>query len=263
MNDYQKLYYSNQDNFLAYRQYLAKEPKKYGIIFLGGFKSDMNGTKAQAIAEYAEKNDYDFIRFDYFGHGNSSGEFIDGTIGLWLQNTLKIIDELTKDQPQILIGSSMGGWIMLLAALARPERIAGLIGLAAAPDFTEELIWDYLSKEQKETLTTEKQIHFRNEFCEDAYEISYDLINEARQHILLSKEIKLNIPVRLIHGMDDKDVPFQTAIRLAEALTSKDIEIQLLKASGHRLSSTEELGIIYQTISLIFGKLQQQIPKQQ
>lgn len=249
MNDYQKLHYPSQNDFLAYRQHHAKQHNKYGLIFLGGFKSDMNGTKAQAIASFAEKNDHDFIRFDYFGHGNSSKEFIDGTIGLWLDNTLKIIDSLTKKQPQILIGSSMGGWIMLLAALARPQKIAGLIGLAAAADFTEELIWNYMSENQKDTLNKDKQAFFSNEFCEDAYPISYNLIHEARQHLLLSKEIKLNMPIRLIHGMEDKDVPFQTSIRLAEKLTSLDVQVKLLKNSSHRLSSELELNIIYKTIS--------------
>jgi pimeloyl-ACP methyl ester carboxylesterase len=249
MNDYQTLYYPNQKDFLAYRQHHAKLHNKYGLIFLGGFKSDMNGTKAQAIASFAEKNDYDFLRFDYFGHGNSSKEFIDGTIGIWLDNTLKIIDSLTKDQPQILIGSSMGGWIMLLAALARPHKIAGLVGLAAAADFTENLIWNKMSENQKLTLETKKEVLFNNEFCEDAYPISYDLINEARGHLILNKEIRLNMPIRLIHGMQDKDVPFQTSIRLAEKLTSLDVQVRLIKNSGHRLSSEMELDIIYQTIS--------------
>ncbi len=255
MNKYQKLYYYNQDKFLAYRQSSAKKQNKYGLIFLGGFKSDMNGTKAQAISRYAEEKGCDFIRFDYSGHGNSSGEFIDGTIGLWLQNTLKIIDELTNDQPQILIGSSMGGWIMFLAALARPERIAGLVGLAAAPDFTEELIWDCLSDQQRKTLDEKKLIEYNNEFCEDAYPIAYDLIKDARQHLLLNKTIDLDIPIRLIHGMQDKDVPYQTSIRLAEKLISKDVQVHLLKDSGHRLSSPQELDFIYETITDLLLKL--------
>ncbi len=249
MNDYQKLYYSNQENFLAYRQNRAKSHNKHGIIFLSGFKSDMNGTKAQAISEYAIKNDYDFISFDYFGHGNSSGEFINGTINTWLENAIKIIDELTKDQPQILVGSSMGGWIMLLAALARPQRVAGLVGLAAAPDFTEELIWNCMSEKQKEELNKEREIFFNNEFCEDAYQISYDLIHQSRQHLLLNDQIAIDVPIRLIHGMEDKDVPYQTSIRVAEKVTSNDVEVRLLKNSGHRLSSPEDFKIIYQTIS--------------
>lgn len=249
MNDYQKLYISNQDTFLAYQKYQAKQTNKYGLIFLGGFKSDMNGTKAKAISEYAEENDYDFIRFDYFGHGQSSGNFIDGTIGTWLNNTLEIIDNLTDNKPQILIGSSMGGWIMLLSALARPKKIAKLIGLAAAPDFTENLIWNHLSNAQKELIEKDGEFFFSNEFCEDAYPISFNLIKDGRKNLLLNHKIALDIPIHLIHGMNDKDVPYNTSIKIAEQVISTKVEIQLLKQSGHRLSSAGELEVIYQAIT--------------
>ena len=251
MFDNQKLYYKNQQCFLAYHKYLAKENNKQGLIFLGGFKSDMNGTKAQAISAYARKNDYDFLRFDYAGHGQSSGKFLDGTIGLWLQNTLEIIDN--TDKPQILIGSSMGGWLMLLAALARPNKIIGLIGLAAAADFTEEEIWNCMTIKQKEKLSKDGCIDFNNEFCTDAYPISLELITEARQHLLLTSEINLNIPVRLIHGMEDKDVPYSTSIRIAEKIISKDVRVHLLKNAGHRLSESDELEFIYQVISELYA----------
>jgi pimeloyl-ACP methyl ester carboxylesterase len=246
MNDYQKLFYSNQEHFLAYRQLKVKSNNKYGIIFLGGFKSDMNGTKAQAIAAYSQKKGYDLLTFDYFGHGYSSGEFTDGTIGMWLENALLVIDQLTKDKPQILIGSSMGGWLMLLAALARPEKIAGLIGLAAAPDFTEDLIWEDLTIEQKEKLLKTKLIEL--DTCDHPFPISLELITEARKHLLLRKEIPLNMPIRLIQGMDDKDVPYSTAIKLAEQLTSKDLQIHLLKNAEHRLSQPQELEFICKTL---------------
>ena len=246
MNDYQKLFYSNQEHFLAYRQLKAKSNNKYGIIFLGGFKSDMNGTKAQAIAAHSQKTDYDLLTFDYFGHGNSSGDFADGTIGTWLENVLLVIDQLTKDKPQILVGSSMGGWLMLLAALARPKKIAGLIGLAAAPDFTEDLIWDHLTTKQKEELLTTKLIELDS--CDHPFPVSLKLITEARKHLLLRQEIPLNMPIRLIQGMDDKDVPYLTAIKLAEQLTSKNLQVHLLKNAGHRLSQPQELEFIYKII---------------
>ena len=248
MTNYQKLYHSNQRSFIAYHKISSKHNNKPGLIFLSGFKSDMNGTKAIAIANYALKNDYDLIRFDYSGHGSSSGEFIDGTIGLWLENTLNVIDQLT-DKPQILIGSSMGGWIMLLAALARPKRILSLVGLAAAPDFTEELIWDCLSDKQKEILLADRIIDFSNEFCNDPYPISLKLITEARNHLLLRKEMPINIPIHLIHGMEDKDVPFQTAIRIAQRATGNDVNIHLIKNAGHGLSQAKELEVIYKVVS--------------
>lgn len=247
MNNYQSLYHSSKQHFTAYHKVSTSKNNKQGIIFLGGFKSDMNGTKAQAISAYAKKNDLDFIRFDYSGHGSSSGEFLEGSIDSWLKDTLYVIDQLT-DKPQILIGSSMGGWIMLLAAIARPARIAALIGLASAPDFTEELIWNYLSDEQKEQLLAKQSILFRNEFCPDAYPISPNLIFKSRKHILLDKEIPIDAPIHLIHGMEDKDVPFDTAIRIAQQARSKNVKITLLKNSGHNLSQPQDLEFIYKAI---------------
>ncbi len=248
MNNESRLFYFNKE-YLAYNKYSSKNSNnKPGLIFLGGFKSDMSGTKAEAIAGFAKEHDYDLIRFDYFGHGKSSGKFIDGTIGLWLENSLTIIDQLTN-KPQILIGSSMGGWMMLLAALARPEKIVGLVGLAAAPDFTEELIWEFLSYEQKQKIEEDKMIDFNNEFCDEPYPISLQLIKEARAHLLLNKEeIPIHSPIRLIHGMDDKDVPYSTSIRIAEQVTSRDVSVNLIKNAGHRLSQPEELEVIYKTI---------------
>ena len=248
MNNYQKLYDSKRESFTAYHKISTKPNNKLGLIFLGGFKSDMNGTKALAINAYAERNNYDLIRFDYFGHGNSSGEFTDCSIDIWLKNTLRVIDELT-DKPQILIGSSMGGWLMLLAAMVRPHRVAGLVGLAAAPDFTEELIWDYMTSTQKEKILKDKIIDFSNEFCEDSYPISHKLIEESRQHLLLSKKLALEMPIHLIHGMEDKDVPYKVAIRIAEAVSSNNVKIHLLKGAGHRLSEPNELEFIYQIIT--------------
>ncbi len=249
MADYQKLHYSNQEKFLAYKQYKAKNPNnKPGIIFLGGFKSDMEGTKAQAIDKFARKQDYNFIRFDYSGHGKSSEDFTAGTIGSWLQDTLLIIDKLTDVKPQILIGSSMGGWLMLLAALARPKKIVSLIGLAAAADFTENLIFNLLSLEQKECLERDKMIVFRNKFCDDLYPITYQLIEDGRKHLLLNKSIELNIPITLIHGMNDQDVPYETSINIAEKVTSNQVNVHLIKEADHRLSTDGQMEFICRRI---------------
>ena len=147
----------------------------------------------------------------------------------------------------------MGGWIMLLAALMRPNKIVGLIGLAAAADFTEEAIWNCMTDEQKEKIVMDKQVQFGNEFCSDSYPISLELIMQARQHLLLSKEIMLDLPIRLIHGMEDKDIPYSTSIRIAEKVVGKDVRIHLLKNSGHRLSEIAELELIYQVISEVYS----------
>jgi pimeloyl-ACP methyl ester carboxylesterase len=248
MKDYQKLYYSNQQDFLSYYKTSYKNSPKPGIIFLGGFKSDMNGTKAQAIASYASKNKYNFIKFDYSGHGRSSKNFCECSIDTWLEDTLLIIDYFAQDKPQILIGSSMGGWIMLLAALLRPEKICGLIGLAAAPDFTEDLIFNCLTEEQKKELLSNKIISYSNEFCQDSYPISLKLINDSRQHLILRNVINLKMPIRLIHGMQDVDVPYSTSIKIAELVESQDIILHLIKNAGHSLSEKDNLEIIYKNI---------------
>jgi len=244
-----KNFFLHNNNYdIAYHKISSIPNDKPGLIFLSGFNSDMSGTKAQSILNFAQNTGYDYICFDYFGTGKSSGKFEDGTIGMWLENSLAIIDQLTN-KPQIIIGSSMGGWIMLLAALLRPNKICGLIGIAAAPDFTEELIWDCMTAQQKEAIVKEKVISFSNEFCDEPYPISYNLITEAREHLLLKQDINLDIPIRLIHGTNDKDVPYSTALRLIEKITSNDAQLHLLKNSGHRLSAPDELKFIYQEIN--------------
>jgi uncharacterized protein len=252
MKNYQKLYYSNQEDFLAYKFYQAKKDKKCGIIFLGGFKSDMEGTKAQYLAQWAENYDIDYLRFDYFGHGNSSKNLDDYTIGDWLENSLKIFDSLTS-KPQIIVGSSMGGWLMLLLALQRKTKIIGLVGLASAPDFTENLIWNELSEQEKLMLEQEDSMYLDQMDCK----ISKKLIFQAREHIILKNEIDLdNIPVRLIHGTADELVPYSTSIALAEKITSTDTQVLLLKDADHRLSKENELKLMTNFIEEVIIKNQ-------
>ncbi len=211
-----------------------------GLIFLGGFKSDMTGSKALALEDYARRNGRDFLRFDYHGHGRSSGRFEDGTIGRWTADALAVLDQLTLG-PQILVGSSMGGWIMLLVALARPERIAGLVGIAAAPDFTEDLIWARATAQQRAALERDGFVDRPSAYNEAPYRITRRLIEEARDHLLLAKPIPIACPLRLVHGMKDQDVPWQTSLRLAEALQGDDVEVTLVKSAAHRLSEPQDL----------------------
>ncbi len=222
-----------------------------GLIFLGGFLSDMEGAKALFLETLARREGFGFIRFDYSGHGKSSGAFEEGTIGTWTQDTIAILDRVAKG-PHILVGSSMGGWIMLLAALKRKKRIAGLIGIAAAPDFTEYLMWKKLTAHQKKTLRENGRIALPPDACGDPdarpYPITLQLIEEARKRLLLRSTIPLTCPVTLLHGMKDADVPYRTALSLAEKLQGADVEIRLQKSGDHRMSTPESLMLLEETV---------------
>ncbi|PKU22796.1 alpha/beta hydrolase [Telmatospirillum siberiense] len=225
------------DTTIAYSKLAGKNP---GIVFLHGFKSDKSGSKALALEEFCRRRGQAFVRFDATGHGESSGRFEDGTIGQWADDAVAVLDSLTEG-PQILVGSSMGGWLMLLAALARRDRVAGLLGLAAAPDFTEELIFDAFSLEQKQTLLRESRVLIDDAYGEAPYSISRRLIEDGRQHLLLHGPINLTCPIRLIHGQKDEDVPWRTALRLQEHLISDDVEVTIVKSSSHRLSEPHDM----------------------
>ncbi len=223
------------------------------VVFLGGFMSDMSGTKATAIEQFCKAKDYSYTRFDYFGHGISSGTFTDGTIGYWKDNVISILDML-KDPKHIVIGSSMGGWLMLLAALERPEKIQALIGIASAPDFTENLIWDIMTDAEKETLQKHGVFNQGSEYSDSPYPISKALIEDGRNHLVLNKEIPIHCPVRLIHGMKDDDVPYSLSAILAKQLASDDVQVQLIKRSDHRMSSPEDIAALEKTILSLIEK---------
>jgi pimeloyl-ACP methyl ester carboxylesterase len=222
---------------IAYHRLAGKSP---GIVFLGGFMSDMTGTKATALETFCRARGQAFLRFDYFGHGASSGAFVEATIGRWRDDCLCVLDRLT-DGPQILVGSSMGGWLMLLAARARPERIAALVGIAAAPDATEDLIWRRLSLAQQETIRRDGAITVPSAYDPAGYVLGNRLIEEGRAHLVLGSSLELSCPVRLIHGMRDPDVPWPTSLRLARCLAGADVTVTLSVKGDHRLSSGEDL----------------------
>lgn len=225
---------------LAYHQHIG-DTSKPGIIFMGGLMSDMTGTKATALEAHCKANNLSFIRFDYQGHGQSSGQFTEGNIGLWASDALAIFDALTNpDQKQIIIGSSMGGWMMLLTALARKETIHGLIGIAAAPDFPEKLMWQKLEPAQQAELKEKGIIYLPNDYGEP-YPIRLDFIEESRQHVLLDGDIALDCPIRLLHGMADPDVPYRFSGMIAQAVTSTDVDIHLIKDGDHSLSREEDI----------------------
>lgn len=212
-------------------------------MFCGGFQSDMTGTKAMALEAWARDRGRAFVRFDYQGHGESSGRFEDGTIGAWAEDARQVFDQLSEG-PQILVGSSMGGWIMLLVALSRRERVAGLVGVAAAPDFTEDLIWGSLTPEQRLTLLDTGLLRVPSDYSQAPYPITLRLLDEARRHLLLRGRIALECPVRLIHGMTDADVPWITSVRLIERLASTDQRLTLVKDGDHRLSRDADIALM-------------------
>lgn len=220
--------------------YHKSEGKGPGIIFLGGFKSDMTGTKAVALETHCRETGRAFLRFDYQGHGQSSGAFEEGTIGQWAQDAIAVLDEITEG-PQILVGSSMGGWIMMLAALARPDRIAALIGIAAAPDFTESLMWLNFSADIRETLLRDGVYSEPSDYDDEPYTITLRLIEDGRDHLLLERPIAIHCPVRLIHGMQDSSVPWEHGLAITEKLLSEHVTLTLVKDGDHRLSRDEDI----------------------
>ncbi|WP_282605915.1 alpha/beta fold hydrolase [Pelagibius sp. Alg239-R121] len=225
-----------------------------GVVFLGGFMSDMTGTKAIALEDHCRERGLGFVRFDYLGHGQSSGSFAEGTIGRWAEDAVAVLDEVTEG-PQILVGSSMGGWIMLLAALARIERIAGLIGIAAAPDFTEDLMWAEFSPEMREEVMSKGRFERPSDYGDEPYIITRELIEEGRKNLLLREAIPIRCPVRLLQGMRDEDVPWKAALRLADALESEEVEVTLVKKGDHRLSEPEDLARLTRSLDEMLGKV--------
>ena len=238
---------------IAYHRLSGTGP---GVIFCGGFSSDMTGTKAMALDKWCRRHSQAFLRFDYQGHGASSGRFEDGTIGSWTADALAVLDRLTEG-PQIIVGSSMGGWIMLLLALARSERIAALLGVACAVDFTEFMLWQRLDEATQERLQGEGVIYVPSCYeGEDPYPITLHLLEEARQHLLLGRTtLPITCPVRLLHGMRDPDVPWQTSIQVAEHLESNDVRVLLVKDGEHRLSRDSDLAILTELLAELIERV--------
>lgn len=241
------------ENFIAYNRFDKKNKNLPEVLFLGGFKSDMMGTKATFLAELCQKRGQTFTRFDYSGHGQSSGEFSFGTIGGWLADTLSVIDQVTKG-PLILVGSSMGGWLMCLAALARPDRIHGLVGIASAPDFTEELIWAALTNSQRQAFLSQGIIQAPSQYENQGFPITLHLVEEGRSHLILPRPIPINCPVHLIHGDNDRDVPAKLSQRLAHNIQSTDVTLTLIKGGDHRLNTPLALGRLASLINELSQK---------
>lgn len=238
--------------------YHARPGKKPTIVWFGGFKSDMTGTKATAVEQWAATRGQACVRFDYSGHGASSGAFADGTIGSWLEDGLAILHEVAKG-PVILVGSSMGGWLALLAARAliaagEGDRVRGMVLIAPAPDFTETLMWNTFPPEVRREIE-ETGVHARpSEFDDEPYVITRALIEEGRKHLLLGGPIELSSPVRILQGMRDVDVPWRHAFKLVEAITSPDLTYTLVKSGDHRLSSQADIARLHDVLDEVAGQ---------
>lgn len=222
---------------LAWRRIEGRGPT---VVWLGGFRSDMNGTKAQALADWAQARGRAFLRFDYFAHGESSGDFAEATIGLWREDALAVLDQLTEG-PLVLVGSSMGGWIACLAAIARPTRIAGLVLVAPALDFTSKLMEPALPGEARAALARDGVWMRPSDYDPAGYPITARLLEEGRAWSLLPGPIPIAAPVRILQGGADPDVPWRHALAAHESLTGEDAVFTLIRDGDHRLSRPSDL----------------------
>jgi len=228
---------------IAYHLTAGKGPC---VVFLGGLKSDMEGTKAVHLEAWAKARGQAFLRFDYSGHGESSGTFEAGAIGDWHQDTLAAVTALTEG-PLLLVGSSMGGWQALLLARALPERIMGMVTIAAAPDFTEDGYWASFTPEQKAELDSRGYVELPSDYMEP-YRISRRMIEDGRQNLVLREALKLPFPVRCLQGTADTAVSTETALRLLEHAECSDMRLNLVKDADHRFSDGPCLKLIEEAV---------------
>ncbi len=233
---------------IAYRQQSGNSPT---LVFLHGFRSDMKGSKAAWLSKFCAEKGQAFLRFDLPGHGQSSGTYTDFTIGDWVKACLHAIDSLTTG-PLILVGSSLGGWMMLHVAALRPERVKALIGIAAAPDFVTEVIDPTISDAQKHELATTGKFTSPSIWPEPNV-FTARFLEEARQQCIIDKPHPFTGPVRLMHGLKDADIPWQHALKIANCLQSADVQITLIKDGNHQLSETAQLEELGRLVTCLSG----------
>lgn len=232
---------------LAYRRRIGTSNAQPGVIWLGGYRSDMLGTKAEHLDQWAQANDRSYLRFDYSGHGESDGRFEDGSIGEWAEDALAMIDAQTEG-PQIFVGSSMGGWIAALTALKRPDKAAAIIFIAPAPDFTEKLMWPSFTPAQQETLMQNGKLEMPSDYSDEPDIYTRKLIEDGRNHLIMDGSIPIRCPVRILQGMKDDAVPYGHALDFAALLESDDVEILLTPGGDHRLSAPPDLERLIRTL---------------
>lgn len=234
---------------LALRQLPGEGP---GLLWLGGYASDMLGTKAEWLHSRAAAKGQAFTRFDYAGHGESEGDFEDGCLSDWAGDALDILD-LTTQGPQILVGSSMGGWVAALLARQRPERLAGIVFIAPAPDFTAELIWPRWPEAQKRKVLEEGRVEIPSAYDDSVMVYTRKLFEDGANNIVLDAPLSVTVPVRILQGMKDDVVPWQHAMRLAEHLDCPDLQVRLVRDGDHRMSGPTELAALDGLLAEIGG----------
>ena len=223
-----------------------------GVVFLGGFRSDMGGQKAMHLDAWARRTGRAFLRFDYSGHGQSGGDFLDGCIGDWAEDAGQII-QARMAGPQVLVGSSMGGWISLLIAKHLPQRVAGLVTIAAAPDFTEDSMWAGFTEAQIEDMANKGVVHLPSAYG-DPYPITWKLIVEGRKRLVLRDDIPLPFPVRFLQGTADEEVGLSVALRLMERGRSPDMRLTLVSGADHRFSDPDCLALIEASVEEVLAR---------
>jgi pimeloyl-ACP methyl ester carboxylesterase len=223
------------------------------VVFCPGYASDMGGAKAMRLWEMCREHGQAMLRFDYAGHGQSGGQFIDGCIGDWAADAAHVIEAAACGRELLLVGSSMGGWIALLLARALGERVKAMVLVAPAPDFTEELMRSELTGEQLEVLRTQGMIYPPSEYGAPI-PLTWRLLEDGARHLLLGGEIAVRCPVRVLHGMRDPDVPWALSPRLAECLASDDVRLVFVKDGDHRLSREADLALLCGTVGALLGE---------
>ncbi|MCR8723051.1 alpha/beta hydrolase [Frigidibacter sp. ROC022] len=236
---------------IAYRRTAGQGPE---LVFLPGFQSDMSGTKAVRLEAWAQAHGRAFLRFDYSGHGASSGDFLDGCIGDWAADAAAVI--FAAPGPKVLIGSSMGGWIGMLLARERAASVAGFLGIAAAPDFTsEEAPWSAMPPEQREELARDGRVTLPNPYGDAPTVMTAKLFTDGARQTVLGKPLSLPMPVRLLHGSADADVPLAVSLAVLDHAQAPDMRLCVLKGADHRFSSPEALGLIEATLAELLTRI--------
>ncbi|MDI1365298.1 MAG: alpha/beta hydrolase [bacterium] len=252
MTEYPEFLLRADKQRIAYRRVAGEGPT---VVWLGGFHSDMTGTKAQVLADQAQATGGAFVRFDYFGHGQSDGAFRDGTISRWREDALAVIDDLTEG-PLVLVGSSMGGWLACLAAIARPERVKALVLIAPAPDFTEKLMAPRLPAKALAVIAEQGEWTRPSDYDEDGYPITRALLEDGARWSILPGPVPIEVPVRVLQGGADPDVPWSHALDLTNALESQDVVFTLIKDGDHRLSRPQDLERLVAAVSEAKGLIE-------